>query len=147
MSLFSIIERPQVSEDVILNPGLLRAADQFYQGLACKKAVKQMQDLMCRELYQAKFLIPSESEKEPAYPMITNRKGGKFYPVFTDLVEFGKFNKNRNLHAAVLRFRDFKKLIRKVDGIVINPVGFNLLLDQEKLERIDQENSSLKIVK
>ena len=47
----------------------------------------------------------------------------------------------------MIKFRDFKKLIRKVDGIVVNPFGFGLRLDREKIEKIESENSTLKVVK
>lgn len=147
MSLFSIVEKPVNDGELILNPTLMRAAAQFYQELARKKAVKKMQDIMCSELYRAKFLIPTESEKEPAYPMITDSRGGKFYPIFTDWVEFGKFDKKHRYQGVVLKFRDVKKLLRKADGVVLNPFGFGLRLDREKIEKIESENSTLKVVK
>lgn len=147
MSLFSIVEKPEENADIIVNPSLMRAAAQFYQELSRKRAVKPMQDLMCSELYKAKFLIPTEKQNERAYPMIADNKGLKFYPVFSDHLEFGKFDKKQKYQASVIRFRDLKKLIRKVDGIVVNPFGFGLRLDREKLENIERDCSTLKIVK
>lgn len=147
MSLFSIIEKPENEGELLINPSLMRAAAQFYQELSRKKAVKPMQDLMCSELYKAKFLIPNENPQERNYPMITDNRGGKFYPVFTDWIEFGKFDKKHHFQGEMIKFRDFKKLIRKVDGIVVNPFGFGLRLDREKIEKIESENSTLKVVK
>lgn len=146
MSLFSIIEKPE-NEEQFGNPSLMRAANQFYQALAVKQVVKPMQDWVSSELYKAKFLIPSESGKESSFPVISDNRNSKFYPIFTDLVEFGKFDKKQRFQATMVKFRDLKKLIRKVDGIVLNPLGFGLRLDMEKLEKIDSGNSTLKVVK
>lgn len=46
-----------------------------------------------------------------------------------------------------MKFRDLKKLVRKVDGIVVNPFGFGLRLDREKIDNIEKECSTLKVVK
>ena len=132
---------------MVINPSLMRAAAQFYQELSRKRAVKPMQDLMCSELYNAKFLIPAEDVNERVYPMIADNKGLKFYPVFTDLIEFGKFDKKQKYQPVVVKFRDLKKLVRKVDGIVVNPFGFGLRLDREKIDNIERDCSTLKVVK
>ena len=147
MSLFSIVEKPEDNSDIIVNPSLMRAAAQFYQELSRKRAVKPMQDMMCSEIYHAKFLLPSESRNERAYPIITDNKGMKFYPVFTDHIEFGKFDKKQKYQTELVKFRDLKKLVRKVDGIVVNPFGFGLRLDREKIDNIEKECSTLKVVK
>lgn len=147
MSLFSIVEKPEETADMVINPSLMRAAAQFYQELSRKRAVKPMQDLMCSELYNAKFLIPAEDVNERIYPIIADNKGLKFYPVFTDLIEFGKFDKKQKYQPAVVKFRDLKKLVRKVDGMVVNPFGFGLRLDREKIDNIERDCSTLKVVK
>ena len=43
--------------------------------------------------------------------------------------------------------RDLKKYLDYVNGIVVNPFGFALRLDGEKLDRIEKENMKLKVVK
>ena len=79
--------------------------------------------------------------------LITDNKGMKFYPVFTDHIEFGKFDKKQKYQTELVKFRDLKKLVRKVDGIVVNPFGFGLRLDREKIDNIEKECSTLKVVK
>ena len=74
-------------------------------------------------------------------------QGMKFYPVFTDHIEFGKFDKKQKYQTELVKFRDLKKLVRKVDGIVVNPFGFGLRLDREKIDNIEKECSTLKVVK
>lgn len=147
MSLFTIVEKPEESGELVLNPSLMRAAAQFYQELSRKRAIKPMQDLMSSELYKAKFLIAAENPNERLYPMIADNKGLKFYPIFTDYIEFGKFDKKQKYQVSVVKFRDLKKLVRKVDGIVLNPFGFGLRMDREKIENIEKDCSTLKVVK
>ena len=147
MSLFSIIEKPETGTDIVMNPSLMRAAAQFYQSLVRHRAVEMMQDLMCSELYKGLYLVPSSDPRKATPPVLTDNKGGKFYPVFTDWVEFGKFDRKRRFQSSTIRFRDFKKYMSGMDGIVVNPFGFGLKLDAEKLEKIEKENLKLKVVK
>lgn len=150
-SLFAIIDKNPADADgqVVMNPSLVRAANQFYQELARKRAVKQMQDVVCREIFKAKLLLPVEraaSEtgerklvdrtENQTYPALTTQDGKKYLPVFSDLNELSKYDKKRRFDAVVIGFADFKKLMRKVDGIALNPFGFNLLMDREKMESI-----------
>ena len=46
-----------------------------------------------------------------------------------------------------VKFRDLKKLIRKADGVVVNPFGFGLKLDMEKAENIERQFGGLRVVK
>lgn len=147
MSLFTIIEKGEEDPDMVLNPSLMRAAAQFYQALACGRAIPPMQALMCSELYKARFLAPAAAPGMAGVPLLTDNKGGKFYPVFTDPVEFGKFDRKSRFRGEIIRFRDFKKYLGNVNGIVVNPFGFGLRLDAEKLDKIEKENRTLKVVK
>ena len=79
--------------------------------------------------------------------LLTTGKGVRYYPAFTDLVEFGKFDRKHQFGAMEVRFRDLKKYLDYVNGIVVNPFGFALRLDGEKLDRIEKENMKLKVVK
>lgn len=148
MSLFSIIEKPKDTSEIVMNPSLVRSANQFYQALVQHQAFPQMQDLMCKELYGARLLVPvADPQKTTAVPVLTTGKGVRYYPAFTDLVEFGKFDRKHQFGAMEVRFRDLKKYLDYVNGIVVNPFGFALRLDGEKLDRIEKENMKLKIVK
>lgn len=148
MSLFSIIEKPKDTSEIVMNPSLMRTANQFYQALVQHQAFPQMQDLMCKELYGARLLVPvADPKMTKAVPVLKNGKGVRFYPVFTDLVEFGKFDRKHQFAAKEIKFRDMKKYLDYVDGIVVNPFGFALRLDADKLDRIEKENMKLKVVK
>lgn len=153
LSLFGIIERGAESDDTILNPTLIRAANQFYQEIARKHAIKPMQDLLCREIYKGRYLVPVaaasdtegrqliENTGKEIYAVLNAPESKKFLPVFTDWSEFAKYDKQKKCDAVAVSFGDFKKLIRKVDAIALNPFGFNLIIDQEKLDSIEKLNA------
>ena len=84
MSLFSIIEKPKDTSEIVMNPSLVRSANQFYQALVQHQAFPQMQDLMCKELYGARLLVPvADPQKTTAVPVLTTGKGvGGFRKVF-----------------------------------------------------------------
>lgn len=147
ISLLSIIEKEN-SEEAVMNPPLVRAANQFYQELARKQAFKAMQDLLSREIFKASFLVPvagasegegrhlTERTAKQTYAVLSTQNGKKYLPVFTDWSEFAKYDKKKSCDAVLAGFGELKKLLRKVDGIALNPFGFNLILDGKKLENI-----------
>lgn len=147
ISLFSLVSKPESEEKMVMNPELMRAAICFYQGLASKQAIKEQQDWVCSELYKGRFIYPETTAHYSTVALLTDNRGRKFVPVFTDAVEFGKFDKKHHYQEKIVKFREFKKLLGKADGIVVNPFGFGLRLNLDKLNRIANENQTLKIVK
>lgn len=153
IALLGIIDKGEDSDETVMNPSLVRAANQFYQELARKHAIKPMQDLMCREIYNAKFLVPVaaaqgtegrnliEKTGKDTYAVLNGPEQKKYLPVFSDWNEFMKYDKQKKCDAVAVGFSDFKKLIRKVDGISMNPFGFNLIVDQDKLDSIEKMNA------
>jgi hypothetical protein len=139
LSLFSIIKKP-TEEKAVENPSLLLMANQFYQAVAEHRATRQMQSLLTRELYDATYLVPCDKDDSSRHPMIGRNTGEHYFPVFTDLPELMKFDRKHQFTAAETDIEGLKKLAKKCDGVVINPLGFNLMLDYEKAERIVSEN-------
>lgn len=155
LSLFGIIDEPEHNEATIMNPSLVRSGNQFYQAIAKKKAIKQMQDVMCREVYRAKLLVPVlvespeaetrqlvEKSAELVYANLNSQSGEKYLPAFSDWKEFAKFDKTKKYNATLVGFADLKKLVKKVNGIALNPFGFNLILDQEKIQKVETLGTS-----
>lgn len=141
-----IIDVDKVAESVI-NPNLMVSAAIFYQCIAKGDVIEQMQDQLCREIYNATFLIPTGAAKLGTHPMLANEKGLNFYPIFTDNYEFSRFDRKNKYTAEKIKFRELKKLLSSSAGIVINPFGFGLKIDEEKYSRIQAQCSSLKVVK
>lgn len=144
--LSHMIDMEKAMEGVV-NPNLMVSAAIFYQCIAKGDVVEQMQDQLSREIYNATFLIPSGASKFGTHPMLANGKGENFYPIFTDRYEFAKFDRKNKYGAEKIKFKDIKGLFNGSAGIVINPFGFGLKIDEVKYNRIKSENSSLKVVK
>lgn len=147
LPLALIAEEPQREPNEVRNPDLMRSVCLYYQGCARRADIQVLEDQMCGELYKASFLLPETDRRTMTPPLVTDSHGGRYCPVFTDWVEMDKFDRKKRLGGRRLRFRDLKGCIGNCDGIVINPFGFGLKLDMEKLLRIEREKNRLRVVK
>ena len=58
-------------------------------------------------------------------------------PVFTDVMEFEKFGRGKNLRVAKVTIDKLPNLmIPQANAYVVNPMGFNLVLNKEQIEKI-----------
>ena len=148
LPLSLLVEPPKDDEDTqTMNPSLVRSANRFYQAIAMKEVTEEMQEDLGREIYNGKFLIPVRSLMDLQHPRIKDSEGHVAYPVFTDWFEFLKFDRKHEMQVQALKFRQLKRLLNQVDMLVLNPGSFGLQLDAEKIDRINKENKSLKVVK
>ena len=161
ISLFDIIDKPDFSDipeinRPIMNPTLVCAANHFFQGLSTKRVTRDMEAIMFKEIYNAKYLMPLDAskmnmEKTNAdngecvvkeksimqFPLITNSDDKSFYPFFTDWNEFRRFDKEQKFSGNIATFEDIKYFIDKADGISINPYGANITLTKDMLNVIE----------
>lgn len=80
------------------------------------------------------------------FPMISSPDGAKFFMAFTDMQEYGKWQeKNQKLPSFALKFEDYAAMVLRRDakgnicpalGIVINPMGANIIVPREMLAGI-----------
>ena len=161
MSLFDVIDKPDLSNipeisRPIMNPTLVCAANNFFQGLSIKRITRDLEANMFKEIYKAKYLMPLDAskmnmEKTNAnngecvvkeksimqFPLITNSENKRIYPFFTDWNEFRRFDKEQKFSGNIATFEDIKYLINKADGISINPYGVNITLTKDMLNVIE----------
>ena len=80
------------------------------------------------------------SAENPKYdfPVLTTTSHGyMFYPIFTDMEELRKWNKEEDVQTAVLTLDDYVQMVEenpKVQGIVINPFGVNFSIERDMVE-------------
>ena len=68
-------------------------------------------------------------QAENKIPLLKLQDGTSFQPVFTDVIEFQKFNKEKNFKSAVIKADKLLDiLVPEAKGVVINPFGVNLQL-------------------
>ena len=60
-------------------------------------------------------------------PLLKQKNGDAYQPIFTDIIEFGKFNaKNQFKAIAVTANKIPSILVKEAKGVVVNPFGVNL---------------------
>ncbi|MDY4693723.1 MAG: SseB family protein, partial [Blautia sp.] len=70
-------------------------------------------------------------------PYLKNKKEEILQPVFTDVMELDKFLKGKKLRVVKVPFSKLPDLmIENANAYVINPMGFNLVLNKDQLKKI-----------
>ena len=78
-----------------------------------------------------------EQQIQQALQDIQNKKEEILQPVFTDVMELEKFTKGQKLRIAKVPFAKLPELlIDKAMAYAVNPLGFNLVLNREQLNKI-----------
>ncbi len=84
-----------------------------------------------------KMEIPKDAKFN--FKLVTNSKGEQFFPLFTDIKEFQKWNKSEKIKAIVVVFPQMADLVSKKPetcGFVINPMSHNLIFTREILDNM-----------
>ncbi len=80
-----------------------------------------------------KMQVPKDAKF--SFKLIKNTEGESYFPVFTDINEFQKWNKDEKIKTIVVSFYQMASLsLKKADekiGIAINPMSQNLVFSQE----------------
>ena len=142
------------------NPALAFAMLDFLEEVRWPvKYEKRMQVLQAKELRMltlarlGHFIVPIQHEG-PAevmedgrirfnkdtklkFPVMKNAEGQIFMPVFTDGVEFAKKFGKDGFEGGVFGFEDVLRFIQDKDGIVINPLGQNIMLPKDRLMALE----------
>ena len=71
------------------------------------------------------------------YSVSENKEGKILQPVFSDVLEYEKFARGKKLRIAKIPFVKLADImIQQAEALVINPMGFNLILNREQLKKI-----------
>ena len=146
--LDKIVVEPDLSKMPAVNQNLELTGLYFMQELARrvpnedKKALPEYEEEMASNIVKSKFIVPvlvnevSEENKKVdiKLPRITNKDKQEFQPLFTDVNEFAKFNKENKYRINVMDFDTVLRILdESVAGAVINPFGMNIVLSKETL--------------
>ncbi len=137
----------------VTNPALVDAMATFKLDLANKENAENFQEherAFLQAAIDAQYLLPAQIE-QPAEPpkegqqmqarvsfqIMTNPKGEKFMPAFTDEVELKKNRKpGERFQVALMNFNDLYNFIKAneaINGVVINPFGSALCLIRQQI--------------
>lgn len=87
--------------------------------------LKEMQEELLVDLQKGKYLVAVEPDK--GLPVLKQKDGSVLQPVFTDVEEFRKFNREKKYRTAVIEYGKLPELLPpEAKGIIVNPVGVNI---------------------
>ncbi len=116
-----------------------------------KKELRDLEEEMAHNLIHARLIMavdvtavkgkwnPSKPNNKVRIPIVKNKEGKTFQPIFTEMEEFRKFNAaNKNnrvrMQLAAVNYDSLEKVMAPdAEGIVFNPMGANLILKREQL--------------
>ena len=106
-----------------------------------RKNMRELEEELIANLLKSDFLIAMDKDPEVPHkvniPFLKNKEGNVLQPAFSDIMEFEKFAKGKKLRAARVPFAKLPDvLIPQAKAMVVNPMGINLILDKEQLNKI-----------
>lgn len=94
------------------------------------KELQDLQEEINAHFARGRYIQPvRKGEKEQGIPLLKMPRGDKFQPIFTDILEFEKFNRDKSLRPVVVPAGKIPDVLApEAVGVVINPLGVNLPL-------------------
>lgn len=129
-------EDPQLEEGKqwIENPQLHLTALYFAQEVRRSKEVQdekrmaQLQEEMAADFMKSRFIFALQQDGKGT-PLVKLNTGDKYQLVFTDAVEFSRFNRNKAFKPVIVDAAQLPKVLdREAKGVVLNIMGVNLPL-------------------
>mgnify|MGYP005767825825 CR=1 FL=1 len=152
IQLEELVRRPDYSnlpkdKVKVENPQLHLTALYFMQTLRrgekpeITQELKELEEEMLVNLRKGTYVVPVQEDKK--VPLMKMKNGDSYQPIFTDVMEFNKFNVKKNFRGAVVPFANLHKiLIEQSKGFVINPLGFHLVVVREQVTPIQPKTAS-----
>lgn len=152
LELEQIVKKPDISQlepakRPLINATLQLSGIYFMQELRRPvpkeehKNLRELEEELIANLKKSEFLVAmGQDEEDPKklnVPYLKNKEGQILQPVFSDVMEFEKFGKGKKLRIAKIPFDKLPGImIEQAEGIVFNPMGFNLILNKDQFKRI-----------
>lgn len=121
------------------NPELHLTAIYFVQelhknpGQEMTKELKELYEEMLAHFGRGRYIVAVGQDQ--GIPALKGKEGQVYQPLFTDFLEFQKFNRENLFRAMVVEADKITKLIPKEStGVVINPLGVNVQFKLAKRE-------------
>lgn len=123
----------------IENPALHLTAAYFMQKFRAGRReqednpseLEQLQEELQAHFKKGKYIVGVEEEK--GIPILKNKTGEIYQPVFTDMAEFLKFSKGKKFKTAIVEFDGLTKMLtNEATGVVLNPYGVNVTFQINK---------------
>lgn len=139
----------------IKNPEVVVCANLLVQEMSRRNAPPVLRENLVKAVTKGEFLVPANKDvkfdetgkieigSQISFQMIRNPQGQNFIPVYTDMIEFKKFDMEDKFAGIIVPFAGIKPLLEKAEGIVINPQGANVPLNMKINEKKPDVNASI----
>lgn len=96
--------------------------------------MKENQEEMLAHYSRGSYIMPVKDKKE--FPVLKMKNGDMLQPLFTDILEFNKFNNKKQFGLIVIKAEKIPEILAKeAKGVVINPFGVNLPLSVKRQKK------------
>lgn len=131
----------------LLNPTLQLSGIYFMQELrrpvekSERKNLRELEEELLVNLRKSEYLaaldVNEEDPKKINVPYLKGKDGKILQPIFSDITEYEKFARGKKLRVVKVPFTKLPGLmIQQAENYVINPMGFNLILSKEQINKI-----------
>ena len=87
-----------------------------------------MQEEIAANFGKGRYIAAVQKEGN-GVPLVKLKNGDQYQPVFTDILEFQRFNRENSMRPVVVEAKNLPKLLPpQVKGILLNPTGVNMPL-------------------
>ncbi|MDO5424738.1 MAG: SseB family protein [Eubacteriales bacterium] len=138
VALNALVRRPDASQIPegkvrVENPELMLTALYFMQELR-KEAkpqvtpeLKEREEELLAHFRKGTYIMAVQDKN--MVPFLKLKNGDAYQPLFTDIGEFQKFNREKKFRTAVVPYEKLKLIVKEpAKGICINPNGVNIIL-------------------
>lgn len=146
--IISIPARNDEKNPIFENPSLSLTMLYFMQELRKKEEnpdsvkLKELEEEMLVNVMRSKFILPvakqEDGENKSSFMLLKTNDGKSMVPIFTDYMEYGRFNKNFDVDLKIINFDNMLNLKTPQDTIayVINPAGVAVMVTKDWLSRV-----------
>lgn len=127
------VEKRPEGQGRIENPQLHLTAIYFVQELRKKQSaemseeVKELNEEMLAHFQRGRYIVAAQGNQGLA--VLKEKNGQVYQPLFTDIYEFQKFNREKKFQPMVVEAGKVTEIVSKDSaGVVINPFGVNVRL-------------------
>lgn len=142
VQLTELVKRPEdgklpSGKPRIENPAFHLTAIYFMQilrsGQEKQEELQELNEELAAHFQEGSYLLAVGDNNQ--VPVLKQKDGKSYQPIFTDLQEFAKFNQGNKLHAFAVNPAKLPELLSKeVSGVAVNPLGVNVILQINKKE-------------
>ena len=160
IQLEDLVRRPDYSklppqQRPVTNPNLQLTGLYFMQEAARPVSEEEKEDLaeleeeFASNLIKSRYILAVEfldgpgtladkmKNRQYRLPILKDKNGKVYQPLFTDPIEFEKFSKGKKLGAIAVPFEQLSSLlVQNAEGFMLNPGGFHIVMPKQLLENL-----------